>query len=174
MDCIVGRSEYSQFSQKGWYATDQWDEQRSRAALKLSAIKASSHHREATRDKEYYGSVPKILANSRKILRHPATRLPTAPDIKAAIDASELVCAYVFECACAQCDINHRLTKPKHLGTNGQVERMNRAIKDATVKRYFYEKEEGYVANAPIDQIDQRIRAKVWAPRYVPLAANRK
>ena len=36
-------------------------------------------------------------------------------------------------------DIDHMLTKPKHPWTNGQVERMNRTIKDATVKRYFYE-----------------------------------
>ena len=36
-------------------------------------------------------------------------------------------------------DIDHRLTKPKHPWTNGQVERMNRTIKDATVKRYHYE-----------------------------------
>ena len=34
--------------------------------------------------------------------------------------------------------IEHRLTKPKHPWTNGQVERMNRTIKDATVKRYSY------------------------------------
>ena len=31
------------------------------------------------------------------------------------------------------------LTKPKHPWTNGQVERMNRTIKDATVKRFYYE-----------------------------------
>ena len=31
---------------------------------------------------------------------------------------------------------------------------------------------EGLVADVPIDQIDQRIRAKVWAPRYVPLSAR--
>jgi len=30
----------------------------------------------------------------------------------------------------------HRLTRPNHPWTNGQVERMNRTIKDATVKRY--------------------------------------
>ena len=47
--------------------------------------------------------------------------------------------AHAFEYACAQNDIDHRLTKPKHPWTNGQVERMNRTIKDATVKRYFYE-----------------------------------
>ena len=35
--------------------------------------------------------------------------------------------------------IEHRLAKPKHPWTNGQVERMNRTIKDATVKRYRYE-----------------------------------
>ena len=33
----------------------------------------------------------------------------------------------------------HRLTRPYHLGTNGQAERMNRTIKDATVKVFHYE-----------------------------------
>ena len=47
--------------------------------------------------------------------------------------------AHAFERACAQNDIDHRLTKPKHPWTNGQVERMNRTIKDATVKRFYYE-----------------------------------
>ena len=47
--------------------------------------------------------------------------------------------AHAFEYACARCDIDHRLTKPRHPWTNGQVERMNRTIKEATVKRYFYE-----------------------------------
>ena len=37
--------------------------------------------------------------------------------------------------ACARNDMDHRLTKPKHPWTNGQVERMNRTIKEATVKR---------------------------------------
>ena len=45
---------------------------------------------------------------------------------------------YAFEYACARNDVDHRLTKPKHPWTNGQVERMNRTIKDATVKRSFY------------------------------------
>ena len=35
--------------------------------------------------------------------------------------------------------IEHRLTKPNHPWTNGQVERMNRTIKDATVKRFHYD-----------------------------------
>jgi transposase InsO family protein len=41
--------------------------------------------------------------------------------------------------ACADLDIEHRLTKPRHPWTNGQVERMNRTIKEATVKRYHYD-----------------------------------
>ncbi|MDQ4136345.1 MAG: IS481 family transposase [Pseudomonadota bacterium] len=44
-----------------------------------------------------------------------------------------------FELACADLDIEHRLTKPRHPWTNGQVERMNRTLKDATVKRFHYD-----------------------------------
>jgi transposase InsO family protein len=40
---------------------------------------------------------------------------------------------------CREHGIEQRLTKPNHPWTNGQVERMNRTIKDATVKRYHYE-----------------------------------
>ena len=46
---------------------------------------------------------------------------------------------HAFEAACADLDIEHPLTKPRHPWTNGQVERMNRTIKEATVKRYHYE-----------------------------------
>ena len=35
--------------------------------------------------------------------------------------------------------MDHRLTKPNHPWTNGQVERMNRTIKEATVQRYHYD-----------------------------------
>ncbi len=40
---------------------------------------------------------------------------------------------HAFEAACADLDIEHRLTKPRHPWPNGQVERMNRTIKDATI-----------------------------------------
>jgi Integrase core domain len=43
-----------------------------------------------------------------------------------------------FDRVCREHGIEHRLTKPNHPWTNGQVERMNRTIKDATVKRYHY------------------------------------
>ena len=59
--------------------------------------------------------------------------------IKQAIATGENFRAHAFEYACARNDIDHRLTKPKHPWTNGQVERMNRTIKDATVKRFHYD-----------------------------------
>ncbi len=61
------------------------------------------------------------------------------PLIKEAIANGELFRAHAFEYACALSDIDHRTTRPKHPWTNGQVERMNRTIKEATVKRFYYE-----------------------------------
>lgn len=46
---------------------------------------------------------------------------------------------HLFDRICYQNGIEHRLTKVNHPWTNGQVERMNRTIKEATVKRYYYE-----------------------------------
>ncbi|MGA8614953.1 MAG: IS481 family transposase [Xanthobacteraceae bacterium] len=44
-----------------------------------------------------------------------------------------------FDRLCWEHGIEHRLTKPNHPWTNGQVERMNRTLKEATVRRYHYE-----------------------------------
>lgn len=52
-----------------------------------------------------------------------------------------------FDMICEANGIEHRLTKPNHPWTNGQVERMNRTIKDATVKRYHYESHEQLCAH---------------------------
>jgi transposase InsO family protein len=46
---------------------------------------------------------------------------------------------HMFEMRCRENAIEHRLTKIKHPWTNGQVERMNRTIKEATVKRFHYD-----------------------------------
>jgi transposase InsO family protein len=46
---------------------------------------------------------------------------------------------HIFDRVCEGHGIEHRLTKVNHPWTNGQVERMNRTLKDATVKRYHYE-----------------------------------
>ena len=45
---------------------------------------------------------------------------------------------HIFDRVCYENKIEHRLTKVNHPWTNGQVERMNRTIKEATVKRYYY------------------------------------
>jgi len=46
---------------------------------------------------------------------------------------------HIFNCVCDENGIEHRLTRVNHPWTNGQVERMNRTIKEGTVKRYHYD-----------------------------------
>jgi transposase InsO family protein len=60
-------------------------------------------------------------------------------EIREMIERKKPFRAHAFEYACALAGIDHRLTKPKHPWTNGQVERMNRTIKKATVRRFYYE-----------------------------------
>jgi transposase InsO family protein len=63
------------------------------------------------------------------------------------VNASETVTLQSRTCASAarfsearlEGKIEHRLTKPNHPWTNGQVERVNRTLKEATVRRYYYE-----------------------------------
>jgi transposase InsO family protein len=45
---------------------------------------------------------------------------------------------HVFDRVCREHGIEHRLTKPYHPWTNGQAERMNRTVKDATIKAFHY------------------------------------
>jgi len=46
---------------------------------------------------------------------------------------------HIFDRVCAENSIQHRLTKINHPWTNGQVERMNRTLKEATVKKFYYQ-----------------------------------
>ncbi len=46
---------------------------------------------------------------------------------------------HMFEMRCRENGIEHRFTRINHPWTNGQVERMNRTIKEATVQRYHYD-----------------------------------
>jgi transposase InsO family protein len=45
----------------------------------------------------------------------------------------------MFNRVCHEHSIEHRFTQPNHPWTNGQVERMNRSLKEATVRRYHYD-----------------------------------
>ena len=53
--------------------------------------------------------------------------------------ATAMFRGHPFDRVCWMNGIEHRLTKPNHPWTNGQVERMNRTIKEATVNRYYYQ-----------------------------------
>ena len=46
---------------------------------------------------------------------------------------------HMFDMRCREHGIEHRFTKINHPWTNGQVERMNRTIKEATISRYHYD-----------------------------------
>ena len=58
--------------------------------------------------------------------------------IREAMDRGEIFRAHAFEYACAQNHIEYRLTKPYHPWTSAQVERMNRTLKEVTVRRFHY------------------------------------
>jgi hypothetical protein len=57
---------------------------------------------------------------------------------------------HIFDRGCREYGSDHRLTKTNHPWTNGQVERMNRTLKEATVKKYH-------------DQTDQHRKAHLQA-----------
>jgi transposase InsO family protein len=54
------------------------------------------------------------------------------PEIKAIFGG------HIFDRVCNEHGIEHKLTKPYHPWTNGQAERMNRTVKDATIKAFHY------------------------------------
>lgn len=79
-----------------------------------------------------------VLTDNGTQFTTPGNKASAAAEIKAALQRGERFRAHSFELACARNTIDHRLTKPNHPWTNGQVERMNRTLKEATVRRYYY------------------------------------
>ena len=80
-----------------------------------------------------------VLTDNGTHFTDPAGGAWSPAEIKQLIANRRPFLAHAFEYACALNDIDHRLTKPKHPWTNGQVERMNRTLKEATVRRYHYD-----------------------------------
>jgi transposase InsO family protein len=54
---------------------------------------------------------------------------------------------HMFDRLCREYGIEHKLTRPYHPWTNGQAERMNRTVKDATVKAFHYDSLESLSAH---------------------------
>ncbi len=74
-------------------------------------------------------TIDTVLTDNGTHFTSPANACSAAADIRRAMDHGEQLLAHAFEYACAQNHIDHRLTRPRHPWTNGQVERMNRTLK---------------------------------------------
>jgi transposase InsO family protein len=65
--------------------------------------------------------------------------------------------SHPFEALCKEFGLEHRLTQFYHPWTHGQVERMNRTLKEATIKKYYYESQK---------QREQHIKQFIEAYHY--------
>ena len=88
-------------------------------------------------------TIPNLTRSSLHSLfqRHGISRLPTLDSDKPKKRFKDYAIGYfhMFDRVCRENGIEHRLTKPNHPCTNGQVERMNRTLKGATIRRYHYD-----------------------------------
>lgn len=95
-------------------------------------------------------SIPNLMRSNlhRCLQRHDISRLPkrSLPNIRSATSISTLPkcerkkAKFTLNCwnNTARWELEHRLTKVNHSWTNGQVEHMKQTLKEATVKRYYY------------------------------------
>ena len=64
---------------------------------------------------------------------------------------------HILKSVCNENNIEHRKTKIKHPWTNGQVERMNRTLKEATVNNFHY---------ASHDELKQHLHSYLMAYNF--------
>ena len=73
---------------------------------------------------------------------------------------------HIFDRVCEEHGIEHRLTKPYHPWTNGQAERMNRTVKDATIRAFHYPDPEALQAHVlafvPAYNFAKHLKALRW------------
>jgi len=103
----------------------------------LCGVGSQNHHRDLSAG---YGHLLRDLRAAQVAITQIGVIFPICYGVQFAnrnVDTNAF--EHIFRRVCREHDIDHRLTKVKHPWTNGQVERMNRTIKEATVKRFHYE-----------------------------------
>ena len=96
-----------------------------------------------------------FLEDTLKMLPYRAQTMLTENGVQFAKKAgAEAYKPHVFDVVCYRHGIEHRLTKPFHPWTNGQVERMNRTIKEATTRALHY---------TSLKQLQSHLEDYLWA-----------
>jgi hypothetical protein len=104
-----------------------------RAAGPSPGATASASHRGIAPRPDVDGENAKRLRFDYQFVDPPPVSVADAP--RAPDDRPMLLRVHAFEYAFAQFKVEARLTASDHLWTNGQIERMNRTIKDVTLHR---------------------------------------
>ena len=133
MTIISGRAGAKPFGDFGWPtlgAAEALSHCRDRSDVEVRLRRIARESRAADRGdflRRLIAAVPykvhTVLTDNGTHFTTPGNTSSAAPDIKAAPEAGEPVSAHAFEYACAQNDVDHRLTKPKHPWTTDVIDK---------------------------------------------------